>query len=331
MIRWAVVLVLLGIGCFFMVKFGFNRPDAAEGEAGGKTQFAADREGPELSKPVAFDGKRALGYLEAICDLGPRMSGSPAMKRQQELIRKHFEDLGAKVTFQPFQARQTSKGLAVEMANIIVSYQPEAQRRAILCSHYDTRPIADQETDPRKWREPFLSANDGGSGVAFLMEMANHMKDLKTSVGVDFVFFDGEEYIWDPKADRYFFGSQHFAQTWAKTKPRPTYVGAVLLDMIAGKGATFPYEGFSMQRYPTLCKEIWNIARDMNCPAFLRETGEHVQDDHISLQNAGIPAIDIIDFSYPHWHRLSDTPENCSPETMIQVAKVLSVWLQRQK
>src|SRR5207253_9672 len=110
-------------------------------------------------------------------------------------------------------------------------------RRVILCSHYDTRPIADQEPDERKWREPFLSANDGGSGVAFLMELGRHMKDLPAKVGVDFVFFDGEEYIFERDRDKYFLGSKHFAQTWKGDTERCDYAGAVLLDMIAGKGA----------------------------------------------------------------------------------------------
>src|SRR5262249_44184720 len=148
---------------------------------------------------------------------------------------------------------------AVEMANMIISFQPEKKKRIILCSHYDTRPIADQEKDPRKWREPFVSANDGGSGVAFLMELANHMKDLKLNVGVDFVLFDGEEFIQDNKRDEYFFGSKHFASAWKKNKARPNYVAAVLLDMIAGKNARFPVEDHSWSRYPELCKEIWKI------------------------------------------------------------------------
>ena len=90
-----------------------------------------------------------MKYLQSICDLGPRISGSPAMKRQQELIKKHFEDLGAKVTFQTFEAKQNSVKGKVEMTNIIVSFQPEKKRRVIICSHYDTRPIADQGPDPR--------------------------------------------------------------------------------------------------------------------------------------------------------------------------------------
>src|SRR5438105_15250735 len=119
------------------------------------------------------------------------------------------------------------------MANLIVRWHPERQRRIILCSHYDTRPLADQEPDERKWREPFLSANDGGSGVALLMELAHHMKKLPTKVGVDFVLFDGEEYIFERDRDKYFFGSEHFAKTWKEQKARPQYLAGVLMDMIA--------------------------------------------------------------------------------------------------
>src|SRR5262249_44217796 len=145
-----------------------------------------------MSKPSerTFDAKRAMGYLEQICKIGTRISGTEGMTKQQELLRKHFEAHGGKVSLQKFTARQQSRREPAEMANPIVSRHTERERRVILCSHYDTRPIADQEPDPRKWREPFLSANDGGSGVALLMELAHHMKDLKTAVGVDFVFFD---------------------------------------------------------------------------------------------------------------------------------------------
>src|SRR5262249_34260171 len=155
-------------------------------------------------------------YLEDLCKIGPRISGTEGMDKQQELLVKHFKGLGAEVAKQHFNAKQVSQRKTITMTNLIVSWHPERRRRVILCAHYDTRPIADQEPDPRKWREPFLSANDGGSGVALLMELAHHMKDLKTEVGVDFVIFDGEEYIFDPKRDRYFFGSDYFANDYAK-------------------------------------------------------------------------------------------------------------------
>jgi glutaminyl-peptide cyclotransferase len=216
------------------------------------------------------------------------------------------------------------------MCNLIVSWKPDLKRRVILCSHYDTRPIADQERDQRKWREPFVSANDGGSGVALLMELANHMKDLKTEVGVDFVFFDGEEYIWE-KNDRYFFGSENFATVYRKGKPKYKYTAAILLDMVGGKNARIPVEPNSWFNAADLCKDIWATAAELKVKVFVNDEGTPVEDDHIALNRGGIPAIDLIDFSYAHWHKLSDTPENCSGDSLEQVAKVLSVWLQRVK
>jgi glutaminyl-peptide cyclotransferase len=326
-------LALLVLACLMALPYyaqGKKTDEFAQEKK--RDEFAADQVPKAgIGKPVAFDGKRAMGYLNAICDLGPRMSGTPAIKKQQALIRKHFEDLGFEVRAQNFDAKQASQKRAVPMTNLIVSFFPERDRRLILSCHYDTRPLADQEPDPRKWREPFLSANDGGSGVAFLMEMAHHMKELPTKVGVDFVIFDGEEYIFERDRDKYFFGSEHFAKTWRNEKNRPKYLGAVVLDMIAGKGARFPVEGNSWARAEGLSRELWSIAKEQKSAAFPEEIGDTVTDDHIALLAAGIPTVDIIDFSYKNWHRLADTPAACAPEGMEQVSAVLSVWMQRVK
>jgi hypothetical protein len=202
----------------------------------------------------------------------------------------------------------------------------------ILCAHYDTRPIADQEPDRRRWYEPFLSANDGGSGVALLMELAHHMKELKTAVGVDFIFFDGEEYIFNPEQDKYFFGSEYFADTYLKSKPKHRYIAAVLLDLMGGKNARFPHEQNSWLLAGELAQDLWRIAAEQKCRAFEDQPGDQVNDDHLALnRRTRIPTVDIIDFSYSHWHRLSDLPANCSGDTLYQVARVLTVWLQRLK
>lgn len=301
-----------------------SRSTDEEQEISSQGGFAIDR--PRI---VTLDGNRYMKYLKDICDLGPRMSGTAAMRKQQDLITRHFESLGYKVTRQTFQGKQPSRENAVEMTNLIISTNPTKKKRAIICCHYDTRPIADQEPDPRKWRDPFVSANDGGSGVAFMMELAHHLPQLKLDVGLDFVIFDGEEYIFEPNRDRYFLGSEHFAQTWERSKDRPEYHGAILLDMIAGKLARFPMEGYSHGLARELCQAIWGTAKELKCTAFKNEVGSRVLDDHLALLNVGIPAIDIIDFEYAHWHRLSDRPENCDPEVPIQVGKVLGVWLQR--
>ncbi|MGH7225233.1 MAG: M28 family peptidase [Gemmataceae bacterium] len=318
-----ILLTLAIEGC---MNGSAETPTKKSGDA-----FAADRETPV--KPAAFDAKRAMDYLEALCKIGPRISGSDGMKKQQEMLEKHFKDQGGKIRWQRFTATQKSdpRHQKVPMANLIASWHPDRERRVILCSHYDTRPLADQERDSRDWRKPFLSANDGGSGVALLMELAHHIKDMKINVGVDFVFFDGEEYVFE-RDDDYFFGSKHFGREYRKSRGKLYYPAAVLLDMIGGKKPRFPIDPYSWTHASDLVQAIWSIAKELECAAFDGDAiGPDIQDDHVALNQNGIRAIDIIDFRYPHWHKLSDKPENCSGDSMAQVAKVLSVWLQRVK
>jgi hypothetical protein len=299
-----------------------------------REQFAVGNPAvPAMISPAAFDGKRALSYVRDLCKLGPRVSGSEAMKKQQELIADHFRKLGARVEFQKFTAKQVSQPAPVEMANIIVTWHPERERRVLLCSHYDTRPRADQEPNRNNWDKPFASANDGTAGAAWLMELGNHMKQLPVAVGVDFVLFDGEEYVFDgagPDArDKYFFGSEYFAQDYARDRRGKAYAAGVLLDLCAGKDASFPVEPNSWFAAGVVVDSIWKTAAELKVNEFKNEQGTPVNDDHIALHRAGIPAVDIIDFSYKHWHRLSDTPEQCSPTTMEDLSKVLTIWLQR--
>jgi glutaminyl-peptide cyclotransferase len=289
--------------------------------------FASDR--LPGATPLELDGKRAMEYLERICALGPRISGTFPMHQQQELLRQHFEKLGGRVQLQEFTVQQVSRREPVLMINLLVSWFPERPRRVLFCTHYDTRPLADREPDPQRWRQPFLGANDGGSGVAFLMELAHHLPALKTPVGIDFAFFDGEEYIFDPRKDIYFFGSEQFAQRWQRQRPRPNYQAAILLDMIAGKNPHFPVEGHSAQLAGPLARQLWRTAQQLRCTAFQWRLGEFVRDDHLALLRVGIPTVDIIDFNYPHWHLLSDVPANCSPEGFLQVGRVLTAWLQQ--
>jgi hypothetical protein len=330
---WLAALGLVGACALLVFRWSGNAGPPAAGPAP-RGDFAAGRAPGEA--PAPFDARRAMGYLEALCKIGPRISGTDGMRRQQELLEKHFKGLGGQVSWQRFEATQHSVRRPTPMANLVVSWHPDRPRRVLLCSHYDTRPIADQEPDPRRWREPFLSANDGGSGVALLMELAHHVKDLPTSVGIDFAFFDGEEYVFERNGDEYFFGSKQFAREYRQARakdPARVYLGAVLLDMVGGKDARFPVEQNSWFKAERLVRQVWGAAEELGCSAFRpRELSKvPVEDDHIPLNQAGIPAVDVIDFDYPHWHRLTDVPENCSGESLDQVARVLSVWVQRVK
>jgi hypothetical protein len=303
-----------------------------ESRADQRPGFAEDRIG-------GFDKDRAMAYLKQICEIGPRISGTPGMTKQQEMLKKHFETHGLKVELQTFTAKQRSQPRPVQMANLIARWQPEKQRRIILCAHYDTRPLADQEPDVRDHRKPFLAANDGAAGPALMMELAHHMKGIDGKVGIDFVLFDGEEYIYDNRAeelggDVYFFGSEHFAKEYKEAQRAgrgPKFVAAVLVDLFAGKDATFPIEQYSGTMAGPLVDEIWAIAAEVKSRSFVSRYGTAVRDDHLALNRAGIPAIDIIDFDYKHWHLLTDVPANCSGESMEQVARVLMVWMQRAR
>lgn len=153
----------------------------------------------EASDSARFSGTRAMEYLEAICELGPRPSGSKGMQEQRELLIRHFQKAGAKVFRQAFRSRDGRNGDWVRMENLIVSWHPDRNDRVLLGVHYDTRPYPDR--DRRDPRGVFLGANDGASGVAVLMELADSMSEIKGAVGVDFVFFDAEEYVFEEDRD----------------------------------------------------------------------------------------------------------------------------------
>ena len=268
---------------------------------------------------MPFDPARAFQDLEALCRLGPRSSGSAGMFRQRELLLKHFEARAERVVLLHFEAAVFGFDNPVPMANLVASWNLLAEERLLVAAHYDTRPI-----------EGFIGANDGGSGVAVLLELARG-EWASLGVGIDFVCFDGEECIVDPELDGELLGSSHFARSHQDTELRPHYLGAIVLDMVAGKTARFEREASSYLRAFDLQTEVWTLAEQLGLDAFSWDVGRDVVDDHIPLLDVGIPAINLIDTSYPHWHTLADTPEQCSIETLGQVGRLVEGWLRLKR
>lgn len=293
--------------------------------------------GSENVEPSKFDGEYAYEWLKKICELGPRVSGSDGMKRQQEMLQQYFEELGAEVRRQRFKVRHPETGRQVEMVNLIVRFHPERKKRLMFCCHYDTRPYADR--DPVNPRAPFLGANDGASGVGFLCELGRHIPEMDGNYGVDFVFFDGEEFVFVYRRDPMFLGSTHFAEEYAKGRVRGRYNYAVLVDMIADKELEIFVEGNSLEMAPRLTRSIWAVARQLNVREFRQEQKHKLRDDHLPLNTiARIPTVDIIDFDYPrpgannaYWHTQQDIPENCSAESLEIVGRVLLEWLRQMQ
>lgn len=297
------------------------------------------------SNPV--DSERAMGYLRAVCELGPRPSGSPGMAAQQKLVKGHFASLGVEVEEERFRAADPrNRSRRVRMTNLVVRWRPEASRRVLLCAHYDTRPLPDRDPDPAMRRGGvFLGANDGASGVALLMELGHLFAERLDAAapdrdfGVDFALFDGEELVYSDR-DPYFLGSQWFATQYAKRpalpaveggKPRPwEYEAAVLVDMVADADLQLYFEGhsFGARQSRPIAREVWDVAARLGVKEFVPRVRHTVQDDHLALREyGGIRAIDIIDFDYPAWHTTADTPERCSGDSLAKVGWVLWEWI----
>lgn len=280
---------------------------------------------------IPFNGQRAYGYLKQLADIGPRRSGSPGMIKQQKLIIAHFQKLGARVELQKFTAPDPRDKSRVPMTNIIVHWKPERKERILLCTHYDTLPFP--MLDRRNPQGRFVGANDGASGVALLMELGNEMKNVDSRYGLDFVFFDGEEYIFR-QHDRFFLGSEFFAREYRDNPPDYKYVYAVLLDMIGDADLQIPQERYSVgwKDSRKLVGQIWATARRLGVKEFIPRKKYYVRDDHLPLHNiAGIPACDVIDFDYPPWHTEGDTADKCSPLSLAKVGWVIREWLQTAK
>lgn len=293
----------------------------------------ADDRADDLGQRI--DGRRAMNYLEKICRFGPRCSGSPGMAAQRQWLIQFFRQHGGAVREQSFRIRHPQTGEAVELVNLIVTWHPERAERVLLCTHYDTRPFPDEERDPQRRRGTFIGANDGASGVALFCELAHHMKQHAGGFGVDFVLFDGEEFVFDKQRDRYFLGSEFFARDYVVRRP-VRYRGGVLLDMIGDRELQIYQEKHSLRYAKQIVRDVWSVARELRIKEFRPRARYDVRDDHLPLNRiARIPTIDIIDFDYPrpgkriYWHTQADTPDKCSADSLQKVGRVVWVWLQR--
>ncbi len=287
--------------------------------------------------PPQYDADRAMGYLRQLCDIGKRVSGSPGMTRQQQLLQQFFADRGADVSMQTFEIRHPEDGSDVPMANLIASWGIDRPKRFLFCAHYDTRPFPDQ--DRRNRRGTFIGANDGASGTAALMELSHQLESLPDDIGVDIVLFDGEEFVWQQGRDDYFLGSTFFAEKYKAMPPPIAYRAGILLDMVGDKDLKLFYEGNSLKYARDIAKDVWATADRLRVDAFVARNRHTIQDDHLPLnQIASIPTIDIIDFDYPrpgigipsYWHTEQDVPENCSGNSLVAVVWVVHQWLIEQ-
>jgi glutaminyl-peptide cyclotransferase len=257
-----------------------------------------------------FDGNRAYTDVKTQVAFGPRIPGSQAHDQIRKWIQTELVAAGWQVEI------QTSEALGHSVENIVAK-RGNGSPRIVIGAHYDSRIYADNDPNPANHSQPVPGANDGASGVAVLLELARSLP--QDTVPVWLVFFDAEDNGriegWD-----WILGSREFV----KNNPvKPS--AAIIVDMIGDADLNIYKESNSD---PQLTEQIWNSAKKLGfAENFIDQYKFSMIDDHTPFLEAGIPAVDIIDFDYPYWHTVQDTADKVSAESLRVVGETLRIWV----
>ncbi len=260
-----------------------------------------------------FDGGRSFEHLLAQTAMGPRNPGSPGHAACRAYLVEELSRLADTVLVQDF----TLDGFPGGLANIVGRYNAESADRILLAAHWDTRPWADLDPDTSNRSKAILGANDGASGVAVLLEVARVLSQKRPHRGVDIVFFDVEDSGDAGRPETFCLGSVYYAAHMPKPKP----MFGILVDMIGDRELDIYIERNSLAGAPHVVDLVWEHAKESK--SFHRFPMYSVHDDHLSLLSVGIPCVALIDFDYPYWHTVEDTPDKCSAKSLKEVGDVL--------
>lgn len=282
-----------------------------------------------------FSADSAFSNVAAQVAFGPRTGGSPAHEECGAWLIDELTRYGAD-TICIQQEQLQGFGL---MTNICASFNSRSSRRILLAAHWDSRPWADEDPDPANHGLAIDGANDGASGVGVLLEVARLVGQQPAQIGVDILLVDAEDAGTSGNDDSWARGAQYFARNlpYDPFWPLPAY--GVLLDMVGGRNAVFPREFFSQQNAPAVNNRVWAMAKKINLSnRFPDLIGGAINDDHLPLQAAGIPTIDIIETANPQtgsfnptWHTMQDNLENIDRETLGVVGRLITNLIYNEK
>ena len=272
----------------------------------------------------AFDGDGAFALTNQQCEFGPRVPGTSSHAKCAEWLVSTLKASCDTVMVQTGTV-QTAKSGSLQIKNIIGVINPAAEQRLLLLAHWDTRPWADNDSDPANHNKPVMGANDGASGVGVLLQLARQLKESGTSLGVDIVLVDAEDMGVTDEEESWGLGTQYWTQHPHVSGYKPMF--GILLDMVGSADATFTREYYSMQYAGSFVDLVWNCAVGSH---FIKAAGGAVTDDHVFINRAGIPCVDIIDMRAdsetgfcPEWHTIHDTMDAISTSTLAEVGQTL--------
>jgi Zn-dependent M28 family amino/carboxypeptidase len=268
-----------------------------------------------------FDGEAAMRYAKAQLDFGPRIPGTTGAQRAGDWIVDQMKQRADTVMIQTW-THVTQDGKQLPMRNILARFNPKATDRILYVTHWDTRPVSDGSDNLGERQLPVPGANDGASGVGLFVALADALKKVPPTSGVDLLFVDGEDYgQFDEKLADVLIGSAYFAKNPPDSGYRPIF--GVLWDMIGDKDLQIKKEGYSVQQAPEVVDRVWSKAAELGYKdIFVDENQGAITDDHVPLLQAGFRVIDVIDLDYPYHHRPSDTIDKISARSLSIVGEV---------
>jgi len=269
------------------------------------------------AEPVGFSGARAFEDLKHLVGFGPRPSGSPALAHTRQWLIQELRATGAEVEEDPFVG-DTPIG-PIPMGNLIAKFPGSGRQTVIVAGHYDTKHF-DQFR--------FLGANDGGSSAALLVELARVLAAKRHALNYWLVLFDGEEAVRDWSATDSLYGSRHLVEKLSASGELNRIQALILVDMIGDAQLRIPREEGST---PWLNDLVFNVAHRLGYGKYFADSQGAVSDDHVPFINAGVSAVDLIDFDYgpnnSYWHSAKDTLDHCSPQSLAIVGRVVAASL----
>ena len=295
---------------------------------GGNTQHSdrVQTDTKQAGTAPAFVADSAFAHVATQCAFGPRVPGTPAHRQCAAWLQAQLTRWCDTLCVQHAHVT-TFDNTTLDITNLIGSFNPQAQQRLLLVAHWDCRPWADEDPDPARRHDPVMGANDAASGVAVMLELARLLHQRHPAVGVDLLMTDAEDWGQEGDDDSWVLGTQY----WATHPHVPGYAPAfgILLDMVGAKDARFAPEYFSMEYAPSAVRLVWDTAREAGFGStFVSTDGGAVTDDHIPINRAGIPCIDIIDMRgtgfFEAWHTTHDTLEGIDPATLKAVGQTLA-------
>jgi hypothetical protein len=281
----------------------------------------------EARPPREFQGTTAFQYLETQVSFGPRIPGTPAHQRMRGWLDSLLRHRADTLVVQDWN-HVTASGDTLALTNFIARFRPSAPERIMFLAHWDSRPHADSPTSPDSTK-PVPGANDGGSGVALLLGVADVLQRAPPGIGVDLLFVDGEDYgDFTKTPDDVLIGSRYYA---AHQIAGGALLYAVLFDLIADKDLQIYQEGNSLVGAPEVVELVWDTAKDLGYGGYFVASPRHTLiDDHLELQKVGIHAIDVVDFDYPAWHTVGDTIDKVSAASLQVVGDVAVALVRRE-